>query len=91
VTILEDAIKRYNATPGNRKAIQWGTTEIQACENLDSIIKNSAWAYMRPEDLLGPNKCIVIMTDASDSAVCISIFVVNKANAKDVTARRRPA
>ena len=85
VTILEDAIKRYNATPGNRKAILWGTAEIQACENLNSIIKNSAWAYMRPEDLLGPNKCIVTMTDASDSAVCISVFVVNKANAKDVT------
>ena len=78
VKVLRDSIN-----PSGR--VSWGEPQLTAAATLYDHISNRPRAYMRPSDLVGPDTCLVSMTDASDTAVCLSLFLVRKADAKLVT------
>ena len=63
----------------------WGDNERAACKQLCGCICNLPRAFMRPSDLIGPDVCFIAMTDASDTAVAISLFLVFVADAAQVT------
>lgn len=49
------------------------------------MMKKREWAYLDPRTILNDDTCLVMTTDASDSAIAITLFRVKKANAATVT------
>ena len=68
-----------------RKPFAWGEAELTACQSLCDAICNLSRACMRPSDLIGPDRCFIAMTDASDTAVAVSLFMVLRSDAVIVT------
>ena len=84
LAVVENCIVNHLRSRPQTKKIAWGAAERDACISLSKMINNLPWAYMRPEDLLSPESCLISLTDASDDAVCNSLFLVQKSDARDV-------
>ena len=50
-----------------------------------TILSTDPLAYWSPFELINDDNCLVSMTDASDDGVAGCLFVVKKADARDVT------
>jgi len=75
----------WKGIDGQKTHIKW-TSECQAaCSRLHELIYSQPRAYWNPACILTGDYSLVIMTDASDLAVGLSMFLVNKSNAKLVT------
>ena len=46
---------------------------------------NRPWAYSDPATIISDTSCLVMVTDASDTAVAVSLFRVLKGDASTVT------
>ena len=80
--VLNDTTKVGNAP---RARINWDETCLAACLELHQHIVNQPLAYWSPVDLINDDNCLISMTDASDEGVAGCLFVVRKADARDVT------
>ena len=67
------------------KRLQWPQECLDACQELNDHITNQPLASWSPASLLTEHTCLVAMTDASDDAIAISLFVVKMADARQVT------
>ena len=80
--VLNDAMKVASAP---RARINWDEACKNACIELHDHIVNRPLAYWSPFELINDDNCLVSMTDASDDGVAGCLFVVKKADARDVT------
>ena len=94
ISIIIEAITQLQAelrehTPAkasiSKRRIEWGPRQVDACKSLAAHISNVPRAYCRPRDLISPSTCLVAHTDASNTSVCCSLFLVRKADARQVT------
>ena len=79
--ILNDAMKVASAP---RARINWDDACKTACDEFHDHIVNRPLAYWSPFELINDDNCLVSMTDASDDGVAGCMFVVQKADARDV-------
>ena len=69
----------------------WASREALASEQrgdfyrLLELMKNRPWAYADPCSLISDNSCLVMTSDASGTAVAVSLFRVLKPDATTVT------
>ena len=63
----------------------WETAYPPVRDKLLSLMKKRPWAYCDPRSIIDDNHCLVMTTDASDTAVAVTLFRVNKPNAADIT------
>ena len=82
---LHTLMDAANAATTQKSRVIWGEPCKTACSYIDSLITNAPRALWRADTLLDPNHCLVILTDASDTAMACSLFFVKEANARDVT------
>ena len=82
---LHTLMDAANAATTQKSRVIWGEPCKTACSYIDSLITNAPRALWQADTLLDPNHCLVILTDASDTAMACSLFFVKEANARDVT------
>ena len=56
---------------------------------LMQLMVNRPWVYSDPATIISDDSCLVMVTDASDTAVAVSLFRVLKADASTVTTCRQ--
>ena len=76
--ILQDAIK------GDDR-MKWTEECKAACHELYEHITNRPYRYLKPETMIDDDHCLVIVTDASDDAIGMTLVRVNKPCASQVT------
>ena len=81
---LIDTIRSAAATV-TRPRLCWGPDQVLACSELLDHITTRPLAFSSPTHLVDCQHCLAAMTDASDTAISITLFLVNTANANDVT------
>ena len=54
------------------------------CDRLFSLMTNQPRAYCDPTTVVSDDSCLIMTTDASDTAVAVSLFRVKAADAKTV-------
>ena len=67
------------------RRLQWPDECTEACHELHKHIANQPLAHWSPHSILTALTCLIAMTDASDDAVAISLFVVKQSDARNVT------
>ena len=80
--ILNDAITVAKAP---KVRINWNDECKTSCIELHENIVNQPLAYWSPLDLINDDNRLISKTDASDEGVAGCMFVVRKADARDVT------
>ena len=63
----------------------WDSVFPAKRDRILQLMKNRPWAYADPRTLISDNSCLVMTTDASDTAVAVSLFRVLKPDAATVT------
>ena len=64
---------------------KWAAVYPPVRDKLLSLIKKQPWAYSDPRKIISENSCLIMTTDASDSAVAATLFRVSKPDAASVT------
>ena len=54
-------------------------------DRLLTLLANRPWAYSDPATIISDGSCLVMVTDASDTAVAVSLFRVQKPDASTVS------
>jgi len=71
--------------PKHRLASKWATVYPPIREKLLSLMSKNPWAYCDPRSIISDESCVVMTTDASDTAVAVTLFRVKKSDASLVT------
>ena len=82
---LHTLIDASVTAPTQKSRVLWGEPCKLACSYLDSLITSAPRSMWKAETILDPNHSLVVLTDASDTALAASLFFVKEANARDVT------
>ena len=82
---LDTLLIATNAATSQKSRVVWDEACKNACSYLTSLIHNAPRAMWKAETILDANHCLVMLTDASDTAMACSLFFVKQANAVHVT------
>ena len=82
---LHKLIDTANAVTAQNAKVDWYPTCDQACLFLESLIESAPRAMWNPDTILDDNQCIAALSDASDTAAGICLYVVNEPNANLIT------
>ena len=63
----------------------WTNTYPPIRDKLLGMMRKRAWAYLDPNSIIDDESCLVMVTDASDTAVAVTLFRVKRADAAQVT------
>lgn len=63
----------------------WKSVYPPIRDRLLTLMKNRPWAYCDPHTIIDDDHCLMMTTDASDTAVAVSLFRVNRSDAANVS------
>ena len=82
---LLDSLNSISRQPARQIAALWNATFPDVRDRLFALMANRPWAYCDPKSIISDDSCLIMTTDASDTAVAVSLFRVKKSDAKAVT------
>jgi len=82
---LHKLMDTANAVTAQNAKVEWYPTCDTACRYLESLIESAPRAMWNPDTLLDENQCLAALSDASDTAAGICLYVVNEPNANLIT------
>ena len=85
---FSDLLSQLNtvaALPAKSIPSSWLKVYPPVRDRLLSLLRNSPWAYCDPASIISDASCLVMVTDASDTAVAVSLFRVKVSDASTVT------
>ena len=83
--LISTLTSSWKQVAGQKTHIQWTDSCRAACLRLNELIYSQPRAYWNPDSLVTGKSCLAIMTDASDTGLGLSLHLVQKPNALDVT------
>ena len=82
---LIDKLQSVAKLPSRTIASEWSIAFPPIRDKLFSLMKNLPWAYCDPASIISDDSCLIMTTDASDTAVAASLFRVKIGDAKAVS------
>ena len=83
--LISTLTSSWKGIEGQKTHIKWSPECHNACVRLHELIYSQPRSYWNPNCLLTGDYSLAIMTDACDTAVGLSMFLVNRPNAKLIT------